>query len=648
MSTSLFTGLSGLRSFETYLDVIGNNISNANTVGFRGSRDTFGDLLSLTISPGGSPTATVGGRNPAQIGLGVGIKSIDLNTNAGSLLATDRNLDLTIFGNGFFVVNDGAQDFYTRAGTFGFDASGQLVEIGTGYKVQSATNSSIVVPPNSIAPPQATSNVSLKGNLPATVGGPLPEILESQNPFSTGTAAEITSAAEPFALADGESFSIQVDGGTSQIVTLHAADFAAIGAATAAEVAAVINAQTTAVTATAAAGVLTLTSDTIGSGSQLKLTDINGAPAFNMGLSTVLVTGKQSLALATTDLNDLVDNLTDYVPGTDGIEVAGSLSDGTQFAATFVYGPNPPNNGQTLGDLVTFIQGQITDATVAFDPQSGNITVTANDAGEAQYSLTLEDAPGNTGASSFSESAFIVSQDGTDADEVNTAITIYDRNGEAHVLTMTFTRVGTSAWELTASLPPGVASMADDIVTNITFGTDGSLLTAGGGSGTGGDPDIEIVFGATGSQTIDLDFGSGIDGVTQFGGPATAQAISQDGFASGTLADVIVTENGNVNGVFTNGQSRTYGQIALASFSNPGGLKKEGGNMYSSSVNSGLAQIGGAGGSGGVIQSGVLETSNVDLAEEFVRMIEAQRGYQASARIIRASEELLQSLLQNI
>ena len=648
MSTSLFTGLSGLRSFETYLDVIGNNIANANTVGFRGSRATFGDLLSLTISPGASPTATVGGRNPSQVGLGVGIKSIDLNTNAGSLVATDRNLDLTIFGSGFFIVSDGARDFYTRAGTLGFDASGQLVEIGTGYLVQSATKSSIIVPPTSIAPPKSTENVALKGNLPATVGGPLQEIMESQNPFHSGTAASITSAAEPFALVDGNSFSVQVDGAASQTVTLNAADFAAIGAATAAEVAAVINTQTNGVSAVAAGGQITLTSDTLGSNSQLKLTDINGAPAFSMGLSTVLVTGTQAIAAATTDLNDLVTNLTDYVPGTDGIEVQGSLSDGTQFAATFVYGPNPPNDGQTIGDLVAFVQTQMPDAVVAFDPQSGSISATAITAGEAQYSLSLSDAPGNTGGTNFSETAFVESQAGTDADAVNTAITIYDRNGEAHILSMVFTRVDTSEWELTASIPDSVGTMSDNLVSNITFATDGSLTTAGGGGGTGGDINIEMVFNATGAQTITLDLGSGIDGVTQFGGPATAQAITQDGYASGTLADIVVTENGNVNGVFTNGQTRTYGQIALANFSNPGGLKKEGANLFTNTTNSGVAQVGGAGGAGGVIQSGVLETSNVDLAEEFVRMIEAQRGYQASARIIRSSEELLQSLLQNI
>ncbi len=644
MSTALFTGLSGLRSFETYLDVIGNNISNANTTGFRGSRVTFGDLLSLTIAPGAAPTTTLGGKNPAQIGLGVGVKSIDQNTNSGSLLATDRNLDLTIFGPGFFVVNDGARNYYTRAGTFGFDASGQLVEIGTGFLVQSSTNSSIVVPPNSIAPPQATSEITLKGNLPAKVNGPLPEILSSSSPFYTGTAAIITgSNAGPFALADGDSFSLQMNGGPPQTVTFHASDFVNIGAATAAEVAAAINAATTGVTAADVGGAVQLTSDIIGSNSQIKITDINNSPAFVMGLSTVLVEGTQTQASGTTDLNDLVSNTVDYVAGTDGIEVQGSLSDGSQFAATFVYGA--ANDGTTLQDLVDFIDNLMTDADVHLDSQA-NIVVEAQESGDAQYSLTLEDSPGNTGSTNFSETSFEVTQDGTDPDQVNTAITIYDRNGEEHVLSLTFERVQGSEWFLSAALSDGSGTLTDDRVGNITFDQEGTLQTAGAGGAD--DTNIEIVFSSTGQQTIDLDLGAGIDGITQFGGLATAQALSQDGYAAGTLADIVVTEDGQVNGVFTNGQTQSYGQIALAAFANPGGLKREGNNMFSDTVNSGVPQFGVGGGPGGTIQSGVLESSNVDLAEEFVRMIEAQRGYQASARIIRASEELLQNLLQNI
>lgn len=649
MGLSLFTGLSGLRAFETSLDVVGNNIANSNTIGYRASRTTFGDLLSITISPGSAPGTSIGGTNPAQLGLGVGVKSIDINTGAGSILATDRNLDLTIFGPGFFVVNDGQRDFYTRAGTFGFDANGTLVELGTGYIVKSVAGSSIVIPPTSIAPPQATTSITMQGNLPATVSGPLPEILATANPFTTGDAAEITGTnTAPFSFSDGDTFTIQVDGGPPQTITFHSSDFANIAAATAAEVAAAINAQVSGAVASANGGALVLTSDKLGEDSSLKITDVTGNPAFSLGMSTVLVSGTEQAALQATDLNDLVTNLTDYsAANNDGITVSGILADGTEFEDTFIYG----TDGTTVGDLVTFIQSKFPDATVDFGAD-GNIMITADTPGAASYALAIEDAPSNVGSSDWSEMQFVEDQPGTDPDEVNTAITIYDRNGESHVLALSFLRVDALEWELTASLPDEDGLLLDSSVTTIRFNSDGSLQNAGG---TGvGDPNIELQF-VTGNQTIALDFGTpqgasstGIDGITQFGGPATAQAVKQDGYAFGSLADVIVTDDGTVRAVFTNGQSQSFGEIALASFANPGGLKREGNNLFSQTVNSGNANTGNGGGAGGVIQSGVLESSNVDLAEEFVRMIEAQRGYQASARVIRSSEELLTTLLQNI
>jgi flagellar hook protein FlgE len=650
MGYSLFTGLSGLRAFETSLDVVGNNIANSNTVGYRSSRTTFGDLLSITSSAGSAPGATIGGTNPNQLGLGVGVKSIDINTGAGSILATDRNLDLAIFGPGFFIVNDGQRDLFTRAGTFGFDANGTLVDLGSGFVVQSIAGSSIVVPPDAESPPQATSSITMKGNLPATVTGPLEEILATANPLTTGDPAEITGTnTGPFALSNGDTMTIQVDGNPPQTVTFTTADFVNIGAATASEVAAAINAQISGATASASGGAVVLESATLGEDSSLKLTDSAGNPAFTLGLQTVLVEGTEQAAGTTTDLNDLISNETDYLASNnDGITISGALSDGTEFEDTFVYG----TDGTTVGDLVTFIQAQFSDATVEYGAD-GNITVTANEAGAAKYSITIEDAPGNIGASDWSTAQFVEEQPGTDPDEVNTAITVYDSQGAAHILALKFQRVDALEWQLVASLPDDDGVVIDGSVTTIRFNADGSLQDAGG---TGaGDPNVEIQFGAGGAQTVTLGFGTpksgtatGLDGITQFGGPSTAQAVEQDGFAFGSLADVIVTDDGAVRAVFTNGQSEIYGEIALANFANAAGLAREGNNMFSATVNSGIALRDNAGGAGGTIQSGILESSNVDLAEEFVRMIEAQRGYQASARVIRASEELLTTLLQNI
>ena len=648
MSTALFTGLSGLRAHETYLDVIGNNIANANTIGYRGSRVTFGDLLSRTLSPGSGPSATKGGTNPEQIGLGVGVNSINVNTNAGSLIATNRNLDLTVFGPGFFVVNDGASDLFTRAGTFALDGQGQLVELGTGFLVQDISGSSITVPPNAISPPEQTSEVTVKGNLPATIEGPLAEILTSA-PYADGISAQLSGGiAGPYAFTDGDAMTLEVNGGVPQTVNFLAADFTAIGAniasATTAEVATIISQQLIGATAIDNGGVIEISSTQLGDQSSLKVTDAVGNPAFIMGLPTVLSKGSQSNANSSTDLNDLVNNVTDYANG-DGIVIEGIDKDGNDFGATFVYG----TDGTTLGDLQTYLDGLVPGASVAFDPTgSGSLVITADVAGEAQFAIKLTDAPTNTGATEWGSTSFGVSQNGTAPDSVLTAITVFDQNGTAHILNLTFERIQGTEWQLTASLPDESGTLIPDpSVGNITFSNDGILSTAGG---TGvDDASIEIIF-PTGSQTIALNIGDpgDINGLTHFGGSTTAQAIAQDGFSSGSLADIQVTEDGNVRGIFTNGEVTSYGTLAIATFANSSGLIRSGSNMFTDSVNSGVPLIGSGGAAGGTIQAGVLETSNVDLAEEFVRMIEAQRGYQASARVIRASEELLQNLLQNI
>lgn len=130
MLRSLSAGVSGLKNFQTELDVIGNNIANVSTFGFKKSRVNFQDLLSQVSSGASAPTATKGGINPIQVGLGSTIGSIDTIDTQGNLQTTGRNLDLAITGNGYFTVKNGSQNSYTRAGNFYLDAKGNLVTSG--------------------------------------------------------------------------------------------------------------------------------------------------------------------------------------------------------------------------------------------------------------------------------------------------------------------------------------------------------------------------------------------------------------------------------------------------------------------------------------------------------------------------------------
>ena len=129
MLRSLFAGISGLRVNQTMLDVTGNNIANANTVGFKSSNILFQDTLSQMLTAGAAATDTQGGTNPMQVGLGVQVGGITTNFNQGSAQVTNRTTNLMISGDGFFVVNRGGEDIYTRNGAFNFDSEGNLVTI---------------------------------------------------------------------------------------------------------------------------------------------------------------------------------------------------------------------------------------------------------------------------------------------------------------------------------------------------------------------------------------------------------------------------------------------------------------------------------------------------------------------------------------
>lgn len=136
MMRSMFSGVTGLRNHQTKMDVIGNNIANVNTVGFKKSRVTFQDTLSQTMRGAASPQGNRGGTNPMQIGLGMTIASIDTIHSPSSAEFTGNMTDMSIEGDGFFMLGDGGDRYYTRAGNFDFDRSGNFVNMANGLKVQ--------------------------------------------------------------------------------------------------------------------------------------------------------------------------------------------------------------------------------------------------------------------------------------------------------------------------------------------------------------------------------------------------------------------------------------------------------------------------------------------------------------------------------
>jgi flagellar hook protein FlgE len=409
----MFSGVSGLRSHQTMMDVIGNNIANVNTVGYKASSALFSDLLSQVINGAGVATAEEGGTNPAQVGLGARLAGISTNFTQGAAQSTGRALDLSINGDGFFVVEKQGQQLFTRAGSLNFDALGRIV----------TTDGAIVQ--GWRAAPDGTINTN--------------------------------NAVEDLSMPLGQNIAPQA---------------------------------------------------------------------------------------------------------TTSVRIGGNLA---------------------------------------------------------------ADAP-----------------DGT---IVSTSIELYDEQGTAFTITLTYEKTGPDAWTVQPAEPDGADADTDPDPIGpamaLTFDpATGELTSAGPFEFT----PAQGVW--PGPIALDPGLPGGADSISQFSGPNGIQALSQDGYALGSLQSFTIGSDGVVTGVFSNGRNRPIGQLAMASFSNPVGLEKVGESLWRPTVNSGLPQVGIAGGGGrGTLSGSTLEMSNVDLAREFTNLIVAQRGFQANSRVITASDELLQDLV---
>lgn len=245
--------------------------------------------------------------------------------------------------------------------------------------------------------------------------------------------------------------------------------------------------------------------------------------------------------------------------------------------------------------------------------------------------------------------------DVTAADETSnfsTTVTVYDSLGNEHPVELYFRKSGENAWEWYAVInaedaASGVREIAGQ--GTLEFDSDGRLQTV-----TGNTVTFDFAGGATLGQNITFNFGTsldiggtGVDGIVQYGGiSSSVYNLTQDGYPPGSLQAATIDEKGILVASFTNGKQRALGQVALANFPSLAGLRAVGNMYYTESPDSGAVVIGKAGSQGfGSVRSSTLELSNVDLASEFVRMITAQRGFQASSKVITTTDEVLLDLV---
>ncbi len=544
---SLFAGVSGLRNHQSMMDVIGNNIANVNSIGFKGTRVTFSDTFNQFIRYGNNPTETQGGTNTYQIGLGTKLNSVDRNWNQGTFERTGIVTDLALQGDGLFVMENNGETFYARAGAFIFDAEGKLVNPQNGGIVQGkmATEDGVIPPGNNLndiqldtnqrLPAIATTQTAWGGNLSSTSS-----ITRSENYVQSGN--------------------------------LNSA---------------------------------TLVGDTI--------TETNSVYDVNGNEYRMTVTYSKDAA------DDWNINIT--LADSEGNDVPLSIA-GNASTAGAPYDIDALFNG---AGALTSLNGAA--------PAALNITALSGDLSFNFNPSTITQISGPNTLSSTVD-------DNREPTIVQGTLNIYDSLGNPHTLTITYTKITNNNWIWTANVPASSGTVTNNTGT-ITFGQDGAIAAV--------SPNPPVINFAPGggamAQNINLNFGEDFSGITQTSSSSVVSALTQNGSAAANLSNLSIDQYGYIVGVFSNGQSRQLAQIMLATFPNLNGLISVGDNQFQVSANSGDPYYGEPGESTGTtIQSGALEQSNVDLSEEFTRMIVAQRGFQANARVITTSDNLLQEI----
>ncbi|KXS52770.1 MAG: flagellar hook protein [Marinobacter sp. T13-3] len=643
------TGLSGLRAAQVDLDVTGNNIANASTVGFKSSRAQFGDLYANGFLSSGS--------NP--VGDGVTVQDIQQQFGQGNISFTDNGLDMAIDGDGFFVLKgEGNETRYSRAGQFGIDKDGKVVN-NQGMTVQGYTadedgnlstgdQGDMQIETGNLAP-RKTTNLETDVNL------------DSREPVLERRVRSFDVAVDGPEDITNEKFTLTYTDGSQ--VTVGPFDSASEPDPSAKTVALTLN-DVPGVTASGT------TTATIGP-ARLNYNDTN----FQMRINTIpldnLSTGPS------TSLTDLADQITGHKVGEYSISArvndAGDLeiTDGSGEKLTVEWGVSnyTDDNQNGVGKLNITTDRSVDSVT----PESASTYFADN--------FDVPPTPINT----FNP---------LDQRTYNhaTSTTIYDSLGNSHELTQFFVKepspgsgVGKSQWsiylqvdgEFVGGTKPETDTNPKQAYTAV-FSEDGSLdsMTAPGGgrvsdmneiivtdwtpkdpngdpNGAEGPPLPQNVEPSDDIPTPipeDSGFGSSfvidLSDSTQYGAAFGVNDQNQNGYTTGRLSGLDVSDEGVIFARYTNGQSKSLGQVALASFNNTDGLSPVGDTSWVQTFESGPAIIGkpGTGTLGGIAASSV-EESNVDLSEELVNLIIAQRNYQANAKTIETSDAVTQTII---
>ncbi len=629
------TGLSGLRAASVDLDVTGNNIANASTVGFKSSSAQFGDLYASGLMSSGT--------NP--VGDGVRVQDVKQSFGQGNISFTDNGLDMAINGDGFFILNNGGEIRYSRAGQFGIDKEGYVTNNQNmrvqGYTADADGNLSGVrgdlqVETDNLAP-RRTTNLRSDLNLDSREG-----VLENR----------IRDLGENLNVADldGDAFQIEYsDGTSSQLIDIGTGQPAN-------EVAELLGSQK---------GVNASARTRFDLSEQFDMTQLANDlsdPDFEL---TVSLNGSDNVTFRGSDGITDLDSLAAAINGSElntlRAEVSDSgddiqITDSRGFSVDMSYTTGAAGN-QAFGS-----------------PERGNLFVTT----EREVNGILTDGAG-TGAfaAAYDAGETRITNEFNPLDQRTynhaTSTTIYDSLGNSHELTQFFVKersagngVGQSGWSIYMQIDGEMVAGTDETPFTARFNQDGDLQSING------DPNGEVVIddwvpkdengipnGADGPPAAGEEvvtpipeppttsaFVVDLGNTTQYGSAFGVNDQNQNGYTTGRLSGLDVSDQGVLFARYTNGQSKELGQVALAAFNNTDGLSPVGDTSWVETFESGQPIIGAPDtGTLGSIKASSVEDSNVDLSAELVNLIIAQRNYQANAKTIETSDAVTQTVI---
>lgn len=652
MMRSMYSGVAGLKTHQTKMDVIGNNIANVNTTAYKSSSINFSELMYQTTSKASGPNALTGraGVNPKQIGLGVQSAAITNKiTSAGATQTTGNPFDIKINGDAFFVVSDGVNNYFTRDGSFYVDAAGNLAMSSNGYNimgwgVDEATQTikkdtvsalRIMSAANMTYPPEATTESFVEG------------ILDKNEP----------------------------DASTSSGKTLNLGFYDALGYSYTAKFA---------IHATDKKGEYTVELTDILNEKGDSVIDIYGVNGIediaSFGGTTYndSVELKDLLGSVTYDDTNKVFNKTvgkgeafeDY----DSTKISGVsyTIDGVTADTTYAAGSTVTMKGTgtvtkedlesvyglvyvepTAGTPYYWINDDITGTGQKVETEADWAsvlhltsvdTVNIDAAGNVTYELKQDFKVGDADVvyhpANETFTTQVTPEEAYGVDQTDPSKTYkFDvaPDGQAQITTTTEYK----GFLLKFDVDSGAFVSIDGSDNVLLDFNDSATTKAGGNVSLGSFSDINMDWSHVtwynngGSSTMTATAGTEEKGLGS-------------GRKQGQMSGVSIENTGKIYASYDNGMTKLLGQIAVAKFANAAGLEKAGDNLYSATQNSG--EFDGIGvditaDGTGSMTTGALEMSNVDLSAEFTEMITTQRGFQANSRIITVSDTLLEELV---